>query len=127
MEYDPDLSVDAKEWKALTEAEQFEAVEEYHRRRRIRLPRARLHAAIHVIVETQIALGGEIPAVATLERLMAEGLDRHEAIHAIGSVLAAQIMEVLQKKSPGKRVASAYFEKLERLTAEQWRKVRPEE
>jgi hypothetical protein len=40
------------------------------------------------IAEDQIALGDEIPARRTLVRLMEEGLDRHEAIHAIDSALA---------------------------------------
>jgi hypothetical protein len=40
-----------------------------------------------VIVENQVALGDTFAARAVLLRLMAEGLDRHEAIYAIGSVL----------------------------------------
>jgi hypothetical protein len=42
---------------------------------------------VHVIVENQIALGDELPVPSTLMRLMADGLDRHDAIHAIASVL----------------------------------------
>ena len=44
---------------------------------RVRLPNEKLHAVLHVVIENQIALGDEIP-----------GLDRHEAIHCIASVLA---------------------------------------
>lgn len=123
MEYDPDGKVDAQAWHALTEAERFEAVEDYHRSHKIRLPKPRLHAAIHVIVESQVATGGAHPAAAVLARLMEEGLDRHEAVHAVGSVLASQIFDVLQKKIPGQDVAAGYLEKLERLTAESWLKT----
>jgi hypothetical protein len=48
----------------------------------------RIGATVHVIVENQVALGDAFPAKAVLIRLMNEGLDRHEAIHAIGSVLS---------------------------------------
>jgi hypothetical protein len=47
----------------------------------------RAHAANHVIVENQLAMGDATVVPATLARLMQEGLDRHDAIHAIGSVL----------------------------------------
>jgi hypothetical protein len=47
----------------------------------------KLHAVMHVIIENQVALGDEVPAQRTLRRLMAEGLDRHQGIHAISSVL----------------------------------------
>ena len=127
MEYDPDLGVDPKKWRRLSEPRQFEVVEEYHRSHRIRVPRARLHAAIHVIVETQVAMGDENPAARTLERLQAEGLSRHDAVHAIGSVLAGYILQVLQNRVSGKEVTSKYVEELERLSAEQWKKLRPED
>jgi hypothetical protein len=63
-------------------------VVDYHRRTRVKLPNQRLHAAIHVAVENQIAMGDELPVHGVLDRLQAEGLDRHDAIHAIGSALA---------------------------------------
>ncbi|MGY4231832.1 hypothetical protein ACVIIW_000779 [Bradyrhizobium sp. USDA 4449] len=44
------------------------------------------HAKFYAIVESQIA-DAELPVRGTVERLMAEGIDRHEAIHAVGSVL----------------------------------------
>ncbi|MGY4511289.1 hypothetical protein [Bradyrhizobium sp. USDA 3650] len=45
-----------------------------------------MHAVIHAVVESQIA-DRELPVRAAAQRLMSEGLDRHEAIHAIRSVL----------------------------------------
>ncbi len=42
---------------------------------------------MHVVVENQIAMGDEIPVRDTLVRLMSEGLDRHDAVHAIATVL----------------------------------------
>jgi hypothetical protein len=59
---------------------------QYHRRQGIRLPDKTVHALIHVIVENQVALGDKYPVKSVLSRLIAEGLNRHEAVHAIGSV-----------------------------------------
>src|SRR5439155_21707934 len=89
--YDPQHAPDPEAWLALDEAERTELVFQYHLRARVRLPNARLHATIHVVVENQVALGDEIPVRRTLERLRAEGLDRHDAVHAACSVLAKGI------------------------------------
>src|SRR6059058_3822277 len=98
--YDPQHAPDPEGWLALDEAERTELVLQYHRRARVRLPNVRLHATIHVIVENQVALGDEIPVRRTLERLRAEGLDRHDAVHAVGSVVAKRIYELLKEGLP---------------------------
>src|SRR6516165_6447052 len=85
--YNPLVSPDPEEWLALGEQERIDLARDYHRKARIRLPNAKVHATVHAIVETQIALGDETPARRTAQRLMDAGLDRHEAIHAIGWVL----------------------------------------
>ena len=118
--YDPEQHRDPDEWLAFDEDVKLGMVEEYHRKR-IRLPNARMHALIHVIVENQVALGGEIPAKAALLRLMGEGLDRHEALHAVGSVLAAHIFHLLKDRPEGPDLHAVYYAKLDRLTAEAWR------
>src|SRR5439155_17972527 len=92
--YDPLVPPSPEEWESIDEAERIRLAGEYHRRARIRLPNVRVHAVFHVIVENQIALGDETPVRRTMARLMSEGLDRHEAIHAVGSVLAAHMHEV---------------------------------
>jgi preprotein translocase subunit SecA len=76
------------------------------------------HARFHVIVEDQIAMGEETPASATLDRLMVEGLSRHESIHAIASII---MEEVLASMNEGiKRTEEDYFESLGNLTAARW-------
>lgn len=119
--YDPDENQDPKEWLALDESEKLQAVLEYHRKKRTRLPNARMHAVIHVVVENQVALGEEIPARAALLRLRQEGLDRHEAVHAIGSVLSAHLFHLLKFKPQGADLNAKYYAELRRLTAESWR------
>jgi uncharacterized protein len=82
--YDPLKAPNPKEWLLLDEQERLDLVQDYHRRARIALPNEKAHAVAHAIVENQIALGDELNVERTLRRLMAEGLDRHDAIHAIG-------------------------------------------
>jgi hypothetical protein len=86
------------------------------------LPNVRLHATFHVIVENQAALGDETPAAKTLERLMNEGVDRHEAIHAVAAVLSDHINEVLRGSSLPSDPNVPYYAALEKLTVESWRR-----
>ena len=118
--YDPEEEPSAADWLAVNEAERIAGVESYHRRRRIRVPQLTLHATIHVVVENQIALG-EAVVIDAVARLRAEGLTRHDAVHAVGMVLAENIYELLkappvQSSDPN----SAYFDRLRGLTAAEW-------
>ena len=59
---------------------------------------------------------------ATLARLMREGLDRHDAIHAIGSVLIGIIFDVATEKvDAGVDINARYGRELAELTAASWR------
>jgi hypothetical protein len=118
--YDPDQPIDPEEWAALDEAEREYLVERYHRKNRIRMPNSRLHAAIHVVVENQVAMGSEVPVQSALARLMGEGLTRHDAIHAIGSVLAGHMFDLMKGNVEGQDVNAAYYQQLKELTAEGW-------
>jgi len=119
--YDPDRSRAAADWLELDEGERIELVASYHRRKKIRLPNAQLHAVIPVIVENQLALGEQV-VVETLARLQREGLSRHDALHAIGSVLAADVYELMQESSePTGDIYRHYLERLQKLTAKNWR------
>lgn len=127
-EYDPLTEPAPEQWLALDEQERIDLVLLYHRRAGIRFPREQLHAVLHVVVESQIA-DPELPVRRTAQRLMSEGLDRHNAIHAIGSVLAGHLNNLMREaKSDGHRVETKssrdpnedYFAELEALTAEAW-------
>lgn len=119
--YDPEVDQQADRWLATGEADRIATVETYHRHHRIRLPRPTLHATVHTIVENQLALGEQV-VIEALARLRSEGLTRHEAVHAIGMVLAEQIYHVLKDQGavtsdPNK----PYLDRVRELTAEQWR------
>ena len=119
--YDPNTSLNPSDWLETDEAERIELVSSYHRRKKIRLPNAQLHAVIHVVVENQLALGEEA-VVETLTRLQAEGLGRHDALHAMGSVLAVDLYELMRESSGSTGDAYVrYLERLKRFTAKEWR------
>jgi len=122
LQYDPDRHVDPDAWLEFDESERIEAVKEYHRRAKVRLPNANLHATTHVMVENQVALGDAYPVQSVLFRLMKEGLSRHDAIHAIGLVLAERLFAGLREEGQPADLNAEYLEKLNRLTAESWRK-----
>jgi hypothetical protein len=81
-----------------------------------------VHAVCHVIVENQFALGDELPVKRTVQRLMSEGLDRHDAIHAVGSVLIGHLTDLLAapRTEIGTDPNPRYYAELERLTAKDW-------
>src|SRR5437870_4911425 len=119
--YDPETSPRSEDWLQTDEGDRIELVSSYHRRKKIQLPNPQLHAAIHVVVENQLALGEEI-VVETLARLQREGLSRHDALHAVGSVLAADLYKVMQENSEAAGdVYRRYLERLKKLTAKNWR------
>ena len=118
--YDPDKPIDPEEWMRLNEGERQYLVEQYHRKKRIKMPNARMHAMIYVVVENQVALGTEIQAQDTLSRLTREGLSRHDAVHAIGSVLAGHMFDLIKHGPKEKNVNASYYRQLEELTAEGW-------
>ena len=120
--YDPLEAPNPEEWLGLDEQERVDLVRDCHRRAGIQLPNEKLHATLHAIVEAQIALGEETPAGRIAQRLISEGLDRHEAIHAIGMVLAEHLYDVLKTTKSDKDPNAPYFAALERLTAEDWRR-----
>jgi hypothetical protein len=66
-------------WLELDENGRVDAVMDYHRRAKAKLGNLKLHAMTRVVVENQVALGEATPVSAALNRLMHEGLDRHEA------------------------------------------------
>jgi thioesterase domain-containing protein len=114
--YDPLQPPDPKRWLALDEAERIALAEKYHRQAGIKLPNVKVHA----IVENQVALGDEIPVRRTLERLQREGLDRHDAIHAVAWVLVQHFHDALNEALPPGDPHAAYYAELEKLTAEKW-------
>lgn len=120
--YDPEVQPDPSKWLALDELERIQCAEAHHRAARIKLPSVEAHAVIHAIVENQIAEGLE-PVVRAMARLAKEGLSRHDAIHAIGSVCAEHLFETMKSEDPevANTVQVRFIAAVERLSAKLWR------
>ena len=120
--YDPETAPTGEDWLGIDEGERILLVEEYHRDARIPLPQRarRLHACMHVVVENQVASNDE-PVVRALARLTRGGLSRHDAVHAIGSVVAEEIYDILKQEDPPDTARARYYAAVERLTAATWR------
>ncbi|OHC62066.1 MAG: hypothetical protein A2045_04140 [Rhodocyclales bacterium GWA2_65_20] len=118
--YDPDHAPNPKQWLALDEQVRIRLAEEHHRAARVKLPNLKAHAVFHAIVENQIA-GNLESVVRAMARLTAEGLSRHEAIHAIASILAEHIHALFNATADEEDSAAIYDAAIERLTARSWR------
>jgi hypothetical protein len=121
MQYDAIEQPDPEIWLELDETKRVDLVIDYHRRIGVQLENSELHAVAHVVVENQIALGEATPAPETLERLMDEGLDRHEAVHAIGSILMEIVFDAAHKPDDEGDINANYYRELALLTAADWR------
>ena len=119
--YNPNKAPDPTEWKELDESERITIVKQYHKRERVKLPNATAHAVFHVVVENQIAMADETNAAKTLDRLVSDGLDRHDAVHAIGGVLADHMHSMMSEQSAFSE--EAYASDLDALTVEKWREM----
>ena len=120
MKYDPMRPPNPGKWLTLSEQAQIELVAAYHRKHRIRLPNPDLHAAIHATVESQVAAGEELPVAAAVDRLVSEGLDRHEAIHAVGMVLTGVMADAHRGRLKGADPSDVYLVEIEALDRETW-------
>jgi hypothetical protein len=121
MRYEANEQPRSEVWLELDETERIDAVLDYHRRTAVKLENPELHATAHVVVENQVTLGEATSVPATLDRLMHEGLDRHEAIHAIGSVLVSIVRDVAREADDGGNINAKYSRELAKLTAASWR------
>ena len=119
--YDPEVAPNPEEWLELDEQERIRLAERHHMAARIKLPNVKVHAVFHAIVENQIAEGLD-SVVRAMERLTGEGLSRHDALHAIGSVVADRLYKTMKTKGDdGADTAQArYTAAVERLTAREW-------
>jgi hypothetical protein len=74
----------------------------------------RLHLMFHTIVERQLTDKSLGPLMNdTLNQLMAKGLSRHNAVHAIGTVLAGDMWHILTE---GRAFDESYYRtKLDQL------------
>jgi uncharacterized protein YoaH (UPF0181 family) len=97
MRYDPNIPPDALEWLELDEGQRIDAIEKHHKLAGIRSGNATAHAGIDAAVETQLAERMPV-TVETLDRLLAEGVSRPDAIHLLASAIAGEMFEMLKEQ-----------------------------
>lgn len=119
-QYDPEHAPDSAEWLELDEQERIILIEDYHRIARIKLPNLTAHAVFHSIVENQIAEGLE-PVLRAMVRLTDDGLSRHDAVHAIGYVVAGHVHDLFKLKDDAATSQARYNAAVERISANSWR------
>jgi hypothetical protein len=115
LAYDAERGPDAARWRVAGMEERVMAVEAHHAALAVPHPpveRARVHAALHVVVEDQVARNDPPEAARALTRLVAAGASRHEAIHAIGRIASGALAASLEA---GRFDAAAYARALDGL------------
>ena len=65
--YDPNETPDPEEWLNLDEAIRLQIILDWHTEAGIEIPNARAHAALHDIIENQLAMGDELPVLRKLQ------------------------------------------------------------
>ncbi|AKU99402.1 hypothetical protein AKJ09_06066 [Labilithrix luteola] len=96
--YDVENPPAPEAWLAMDESERIALVEEAHRRTNSPVgqnPHA--HATIHVTVENRLA-AKHGPVVAAYDRFRAAGINRHTTVHALASVVARHMMDILERR-----------------------------
>lgn len=117
--YDPFNTPDPEKWLKLDEQERINLVIQYHNDQDIELPNIDLHSMFHVAVENQVAENIE-PVINAMQRLQDEGLDRHDAIHAISSVLIEHIDKLKKGEIDSSDTNDAYYRALDNFNSDKW-------
>ena len=119
MRYNPNIEPDPDWWHSLSREEKINSVLDSHSALwdEVRC-NARLHAIAHVTVEDLLASGRNSPVRTTLRNLMAQGLTRHQAIHAIATVILKRITEEIREGNIPS--LESCLKRLSTLTALSW-------
>jgi membrane carboxypeptidase/penicillin-binding protein PbpC len=121
-DYNPANAPDPAEWLALDEQERIALAETYHLAAKIKLPNITAHAAFHVVIENQIAEGVQ-STLRAMDRLVKEGLSRHDAVHAVATVVIEHLNKLMKAKGSDVDAAQASYDAaVDRLSAKQWRR-----
>jgi hypothetical protein len=119
-EYDASVAPDLSKWRTMKEVVKAQAIKDYHLIAQPHpVPEGLMsHVAIHFAVEEHVANGNPSEAGEAMDRLVKEGLSRHDAIHAIGTVLFDVLKELADKARAFD--LQAYKRGLSELTAKKW-------
>lgn len=122
MTYNPNIQMQKTQWLEMDEGQRIAIVEAFHVQSNedIELEAMTLHATFHVIVENQIAQNVTI-VEQTIAKLIRQGIDRHEAIHAISAIISEDILNAARGEGETFTIKK-FRRKLEKITVKRWRK-----
>jgi hypothetical protein len=119
--YDPLNPPDPVEWMALDSEARVALVRAYHHSIGDRGENEQLHCTLHAIVENQVAMDATMePVRERLRQLMAQGLDRHHAVHAIAIVVSRHMYRVSRNTIQRDDQTERYFRELRRMNARKY-------
>ena len=120
-EYDALIEPETEKWLSIDESERISLVENYVKSIEVDINEeaVKIHSSIHVVVENQIAEKIEA-TIDAYNRLLRQGLNRHETIHAIGAVVSEDIYNVIKNERNFNQ--ESYKNRLRKLTAKRWLK-----
>ena len=124
MRYDADKAPNPAQWLSLDERERMSLVSDAHLNVQFNPGAETLHATLHVVVRIGSASGTPAVVAQALKRLTKAGLTRHDAIHAIASVLAEYVYAALRPEAArgtSDSMPVEYEAAVANLTAESWR------
>lgn len=104
----------------LDEGERMSCIQEYHQAlpSRAQPPNLLLHSSLHLIVENQLAADDPSEVRPALARLMADGMSRHDAVHALGWLVMTYVKRVAD--NPADSDTAAYQRELTRIDRKRW-------
>lgn len=112
--YDANKTPNRNEWLALDKTKQLTLIRDYHQNESMDDRALTSHCGMHAAVETQIAQN--TPGVRdALGRLRKQGIDRHNAVHAIGLILLQHMRQVALNPSSDKDLDEMFQTKLAEL------------
>ena len=115
--YNPSIPPKSDVWLELDEQNRLDLINDFveNYEQDIEKEARDIHAAIHMIIENQLALRVEL-TTETYNRLKRQGLDRHQTIHAIGAVIFEVMNGNKENLFEGQKL------RLKKLTAKRWKK-----
>ena len=119
--YDPHEAPDPEAWLALSEEERLFLILDWHETTgQIGSNNRSMHASFHKIVENQVAERNPPLVAIRLRQLIVQGLDRHDAIHAIISCMAKRLASDMKRSEDTRFNIALYEAALRRLNAKSW-------
>lgn len=118
--YDPEKPPIPSVWLGLDEAERIKLIQDYHEANQVPLSDVRAHSVFHAIVENQAAMTEDDTVRQALARLIREGLSRHDAVHAVATVLADHMHALHSDPGNTERNNQTYLDAVRELTAAAW-------